>query len=179
VQGVALVVTGATLGASASFLIARHGARRAVARRLAREPRLAAIDRAVATDGRRIVFLLRLSPVFPFALLNYALGATQIAFRDFLIATIGILPGTTLYVYAGKVAGDVALAASGAAPARGVAYYAVLAAGLLATAAVTLLVTRTARRALASRDAGRDADDAGPAPLPRPAPAAPPSPAPG
>lgn len=180
VKGVALVAAGATLGASASFLLARHAVRRHVARRLAREPRLAAIDRAVAGDGRRIVTLLRLSPVFPFALLNYALGATQLAFGDFLIAMVGILPGTTLYVYAGKAAGDVALAASGAAPARDVAYYAVLAAGLLATAAVTVLVTRTARRALASREAGRATGDPTTAATPpSDAPAALPSLAPG
>jgi uncharacterized membrane protein YdjX (TVP38/TMEM64 family) len=153
VQGVALVAAGATLGAAASFLLARHGARAFVERRLARDPRLAAIDRAVASDGRRIVFLLRLSPVFPFGLLNYALGVTRLAFADFLVAMVGILPGTTLYVYAGKAAGDVALAASGAAPERGPAAWALLAAGLVATAAVAFLVTRAARRALADTTA--------------------------
>jgi uncharacterized membrane protein YdjX (TVP38/TMEM64 family) len=179
-QGVALVAAGATLGASASFLIARHVARRHVTQRLARDPRLAAVDRAVATDGRRIVTLLRLSPAFPFALLNYVLGVTQIAFRDFLVAMFGILPGTTLYVYAGKAAGDVALAASGAAPARGAAYYAVLASGFVATAAVTVLVTRAARRALASTDAGPPAGrgPAAPGAAPADAPGTAPSPVP-
>jgi hypothetical protein len=59
-----------------------------------------------------------------------------------------MLPGTLLYVYSGKVAGDVAAAAGGAAVERGAGYYAVIVVGLVATAVVTLFVTRIARRAL-------------------------------
>jgi uncharacterized membrane protein YdjX (TVP38/TMEM64 family) len=148
VKGVAFVFIGATLGASAAFLVARYGARRAIERRLAGNAKFAAIDRAIANEGRKIAVLLRLSPVFPFNLLNYGLGLTQIRLLDFLIAMIGVLPGTILYVYSGKLVGDVAAVASGAAPARGLGYYLVLALGLLATIAVTTVVTRTARRAL-------------------------------
>ena len=93
--------------------------------------------------------LLRLSPAFPFNLLNYALGLTQVRLSDYLVAMGGIVPGTLLYVYAGKVLGDVAALAGGAAPPRGPGYYAVLGLGLAATVAVTTVVTRTARRALA------------------------------
>lgn len=161
--GAAWVFLGATLGASGAFLIARYVARGIVERRVAREPRFAAIDRAIAADGRRIVFLLRLSPVFPFALLNYLLGLTRVRFPDYLVASVGMLPGTVLYVAAGKVAGDVAAAAGGAAPTHGTGYYAVVGLGLVATIAVTLLVTRTARRALhASGAAPRDAAEARP-----------------
>ena len=67
-----------------------------------------------ARRGRKIVFLLRLSPVFPFTLLNYALGLTRVRFADYLIASFGMLPGTLLYVYYGKLAGDVAALAGGA-----------------------------------------------------------------
>jgi uncharacterized membrane protein YdjX (TVP38/TMEM64 family) len=123
-------------------------ARGAVERKLEGNPRFAAIDRAIARQGRRIVLLLRLSPIFPFNLLNYALGLTQVRFVDYVIAMVGILPGTVLYVYTGKLAGDVAALAGGAAPPRGPGYYAVLGLGLLATVAVTAIITRTARRAL-------------------------------
>ena len=147
--GVAYVLAGAVLGATAAFLIARYLARGAVERRLARHPRFSAIDYAIGREGRKIVTLLRLSPVFPFNLLNYALGLTQVRLSDYLLAMIGIVPGTLVYVYAGKVLGDVAALASGAAPPRGLGYYVVLGLGLAATIAVTAVVTRTARRALA------------------------------
>jgi uncharacterized membrane protein YdjX (TVP38/TMEM64 family) len=115
---------------------------------VARDPRFAAIDRAIGRQGRKIVTLLRLSPVFPFNLLNYGLGLTQVRFADYLIASIGMLPGTILYVYSGKIAGDVAALAGGAAPARGPIYWVVLGMGLAATLIVTTIVARTARRAL-------------------------------
>jgi uncharacterized membrane protein YdjX (TVP38/TMEM64 family) len=147
-RGVAYVFVAATLGAAGAFLVARHVARAAVERWIASNPRFAAVDRAVAAEGRRIVFLLRLSPVFPFTFLNYALGLTRVRFADYLVASPGMLPGTLLYVYYGKLAGDVAALAGGAAPAKGAGYWAVLALGLAATVAATTVVTRAARRAL-------------------------------
>jgi len=147
-QGVVYVFIAAVLGSSAAFLVSRYVARQAIERRLANNPRFAAIDRAVGAQGRRIVFLLRLSPVFPFNLLNYGLGLTQVRFADYVVASVGMLPGTLLYVYYGKLAGDVAALAGGAAPEKGPGYYAVLLLGLVATIVVTTLVTRTARRAL-------------------------------
>jgi uncharacterized membrane protein YdjX (TVP38/TMEM64 family) len=159
VQGTVLVLAGATLGASAAFLVSRYLARDAVERRLAGNARFAAIDRAVGEQGRKIVLLLRLSPVFPFNLLNYALGLTRVRFADFVAASVGMLPGTLLYVYYGKVAGDVARLAGGAGVPRGPGYYAVLGLGLAATVLVTTIVTRTARRALEEATGGdRDAD---------------------
>jgi uncharacterized membrane protein YdjX (TVP38/TMEM64 family) len=159
--GVLWVFLGATVGASAAFLIGRYLARGAVERRAAGDPRFQALDRAIAADGRRIVFLLRLSPAVPFALLNYLLGLTRVRFADFLVASIGMLPGTTLYVYYGKVAGDVAAAAGGQATPRGAGYYAVLALGLAATLAVTVLIGRLARRALAGAGAAPAGAEAG------------------
>lgn len=152
VRGVLYVFAGATLGAAAAFLVSRYLARGAVERRLAGNQRFAALDRAVGEKGFRIVFLLRLSPLFPFNVSNYALGLTRVRFRDFVLASAGMLPGTVLYVYYGKLAGDVAAAAGGAAPARGTGYYAVLALGLVATVAVSAVLARLARRAL--REAG-------------------------
>ncbi|HYC32150.1 MAG TPA: TVP38/TMEM64 family protein [Gemmatimonadales bacterium] len=157
-RGALVVLLGATLGASAAFLVARYVARGPVERRLAGDPRLAAIDRAVGERGRRIVFLLRLSPVFPFNLLNYALGLTRVRFVDFLVASAGMLPGIVLYVYYGKVVGDVTRLAGGAPMGRGAGYWTVLAVGLVATIAVTAMVTRIARRALDEATGGDRGD---------------------
>jgi len=148
VEGTAIVFVAATLGAAAAFVTARHLARSAVEKRIAGNEKFAAIDRAVARRGRYITFLLRLSPVFPFNLLNYALGLTQVGFWDYVVASIGMLPGTLLYVYAGAVAGEVAAIAGGVAPAKGAGYYTFWVIGLGATILVTAVVTRTARQAL-------------------------------
>ena len=94
------------------------------------------------------MYRLTPSPILPFCVLNYALGLTEIRFRDYLVASIGMLPGTVATVYYGKLAGDVAALAGGAAVPKGPGYYAVLVLGLVATVVVTTLVTRTARRAL-------------------------------
>ena len=147
-KGVALVFAGATLGSAAAFLLARYVARGAVEQRLQGDARFAALDRAIGAKGRRIVFLLRLSPVFPFVLLNYALGLTRVTLADYLIGGVGMLPGTMLYVYYGRLAGDVVALAAGSHAPRGAGYYAVLLVGLVATIGVTALVTRMARSAL-------------------------------
>jgi uncharacterized membrane protein YdjX (TVP38/TMEM64 family) len=146
--GVLYVFIAATIGSAAAFVVARYLARNAIERRLASNAKFAAIDRAVGAQGRKIVFLLRLSPVFPFNLLNYGLGLTRVRFADYVLASVGMLPGTVLYVYYGKLAGDVAALAGGTASEKGAGYYAVLILGLAATIAVTTVVTRTARRAL-------------------------------
>jgi uncharacterized membrane protein YdjX (TVP38/TMEM64 family) len=160
VEGVIYVFIAGSLGASAAFLIARYVAREPIERRLRNNPRFRVIDRAIGRQGRKLVFLMRLSPAFPFNLLNYALGLTNVRFVDYLVASVGMIPATILYVYYGKLAGDVAVAASGAAQERGIGYYAVLVLGLLATIAVTTIVTRTARRALAE-EVGEVPADAG------------------
>jgi len=148
-RGVACVFAGALLGSTAAFLVSRHLARRAIEKRVARDPRFAAIDQAIARDGLKIVFLLRLSPVFPFNLLNYALGLTRVSLRDYLLASVGMIPGTVLYVYYGTAIGSVAQLAAGAPAPGGSGRAALLVVGLLATIAVTIVVTRIARAALA------------------------------
>lgn len=153
IRGTALVLVGATLGAAAAFLVARYVARGYVERRIG-TGRLAAVDRALARKGFRLVLLLRLTPVVPYSLLNYSLGLTQVRFRDFLLASAGMLPGTVLYVYYGKVIGDVAALAGGAAVPHDQAYWLFIAVGLAATIAVSVLVTRTARRALQEESEG-------------------------
>jgi uncharacterized membrane protein YdjX (TVP38/TMEM64 family) len=158
-RGVPIVFTGATLGACAAFLLARHVARPAVERRLAGDPRYSRIDAAVGREGARIVLLLRLSPVVPFNLLNYALGITRVRFRDFAVASVGMLPGTLLYVVSGRALGELTVIAAGASPARGPASIAVLVLGLAATLAVVVVLTRLARTAL-REEVGIAPDDA-------------------
>jgi uncharacterized membrane protein YdjX (TVP38/TMEM64 family) len=150
-KGTLFAFLGASIGSIAAFLVSRHAARQSIEQRIQGDERFAAIDRAVENEGLKITFLLRLSPIFPFNLLNYALGLTRVRLADYVLASFGMLPGTLLYVYSGKVAGDVATAAGGAAVSRGTGYYAFLALGFAATLAVTIAVTRIARRAL--RDA--------------------------
>lgn len=147
-QGTAYVFGGAVLGSSAAFLIARYIARPTVEKRVASDPRFAQIDRAVGREGWKIVGLLRLSPLLPYNLLNYALGLTSVSFRDYLIGALGMIPGTLLYVYSGKVAGELVVLAGGGAVQRGTGYYIVLAVGLVATVAATVWVGRIARKAL-------------------------------
>lgn len=147
-KGTLYVFVGAASGSALAFLVSRYVARGAVEKRLEGAPRFAVIDRAVAREGLKIVFLLRLSPVFPYNLLNYALGLTKVRFRDFVAASIGMLPGTFLYVYYGKALGSLAAVAGGAEVERGAGYWLVLGLGLVATLVVTTLVTRIAGRAL-------------------------------
>ena len=105
VHGSIYVSIAATLGATAAFLISRYLARDWVMRKIGAHPAFVAIDQAVADEGWRIVFLTRLSPIFPFFLMNYAYGLTRISLRDYVLATwIGIIPGSTLFVYIGSLA---------------------------------------------------------------------------
>lgn len=149
VRGTAYAYAGAMLGATVAFLVARYGARRRIEASLAAKPRFRAMDRAVGVDGRKIVVLMRLSPVFPFNLLNYALGLTSVSLTDYVVASLAMLPGTLLFVYYGTVAGEVVKASAGKLS-RTPGEWTLLAVGLLATIAVTALVARKARAALKS-----------------------------
>ncbi|HEY2291371.1 MAG TPA: TVP38/TMEM64 family protein [Thermoanaerobaculia bacterium] len=147
VKGTTYTLIGATLGASAAFLVARYVARGAIERRIAGNARFAAIDRAVGREGFKIVALLRLSPIFPFNLLNYSLGLTKVGFLPYFLASIAMLPGTLLYVYYGKAAGSLA-ALAGGAQTKGTGSWVLLGVGLIATIVVTTFVTRLAGKAL-------------------------------
>jgi uncharacterized membrane protein YdjX (TVP38/TMEM64 family) len=145
VWGTVYAWTGATLGAGAAFLIARYCARGWVERKLEGKPRFQELDRSIGRDGGKIVALLRLAPIFPFVLLNYALGLTRVRFVHYLWACLAMVPGTLLYVYYGYV-GRQALA--GAGEGKTVWDWVLLGVGLLAVLAVTVIITRKARRAL-------------------------------
>jgi uncharacterized membrane protein YdjX (TVP38/TMEM64 family) len=148
IRGVIYALIGATLGSTAAFLLGRYAARHLVTKRLATMPRFVAIERAVSAQGRRIVFLLRLSPVVPFNFLNYALGLTTISVWDFIISSIGTVPGAFVYSYCGKVTGEALAFAGQAQVPKDASYYSVLIGGLVATVVATAVVTRIARQAL-------------------------------
>jgi uncharacterized membrane protein YdjX (TVP38/TMEM64 family) len=108
VVGVFIVSPASVLGATFAFLIARYFARNWVESMAAAQPRFAAIQRAVEKNGFKIVLLLRLQPVLPFVLLNYALGLTRLRLRDYVLASwIGMLPGAILYVYIGSALANI------------------------------------------------------------------------
>lgn len=147
-QGSLLVLTGATLGGSVAFLLGRTVLRQWVGRRLKEHPTLSTIDRVVGEDGLRLMFLLRLSPAVPFVFSNYALGATSVRLRDFVIAMLGMLPVIGSY------------AALGYAGARGAGSDDslppwVLAVGIAATVFLGVLLTRITQRALREAETAR------------------------
>ncbi len=143
VTGTLLVSLASTLGATAAFLVGRYLLRERVAGWVARQPKFAAMDRAVAADSWKIVLLTRLSPVIPFAPLNYALGLTRVPWHVYVIGSwLGMLPGTVLYVYLGS------LAHAGGGPGRRPIQWLGYGVGLMATLAVTWVLARLARRAL-------------------------------
>jgi len=149
VYGTPRVVVASNLGALAAFLLGRTALRERVARRLASRPRFSAVDAAVAARGFRVVLLLRLSPIFPFNLLNYALALTRVSTRDYVLASfLGMLPTTVLYVYLGSLVTSVAQLTRGQRPNAGPYGQLLLWAGLAATVLVTVSLTRIARRAL-------------------------------
>ena len=145
--GSMLVSISATLGATAAFLVGRYLARDAIARKIERNDKFAAIDHAVADEGWKIVLLTRLSPVFPFTLLNYVFGLTRVKLSHYVLASwIGMIPGTVMYVYLGSL-----VQVGAGHRARTTGEWVLYGVGLLATIAVTIFVTRVARRALASK----------------------------
>ena len=146
--GAIYVLVGATLGAIAAFLIGRYLARDWVAKKIGTNDKFSVIDRAVGKEGLKIVFLTRLSPIFPFNLLNYALGLTRVSLKDYIIGSVGMIPGTIVYVYIGSLAGNLALIGTGASPTNPTLQWAMRIVGFLATIAVTVYATRIAKQAL-------------------------------
>lgn len=149
VQGSFYVFMGASLGAVLAFLVGRYLARNWVAQKIEKAPKFKAIDEAVGREGFKIVLLTRLSPVFPFNLLNYAFGITGVSLRDYMLGCVGMLPGTVLYVYLGSLAGNLATLGTETPSANPLLQWAVRGIGFAATLAVTLYITKIARKALA------------------------------
>lgn len=148
VWGTVTVSIASTLGASAAFWVGRTVARGWVEQKVAGSDRFAAIDEAVGKQGLKIVFLTRLSPIFPFNLQNYAYGLTKVAFWKYVLASwIGMLPGTLMYVYLGDATGKVVNVKLDDLGRDGVGQMAFWM-GLAAAIVVAVLVARIARNAL-------------------------------
>jgi uncharacterized membrane protein YdjX (TVP38/TMEM64 family) len=148
VMGTITVSLASTLGALAAFLLGRTLLRPWIQRKMAHRPKFQALDEAVKQQGFKIVFLVRLSPAFPFNLVNYGFGLTQVSSRDFVLASwIGMLPATVMYNYVGSTLKSLADLVSGKID-SGTAQKALFGIGLVATVVATLFVTRLARKAL-------------------------------
>lgn len=145
-RGSLLVFVGASLGASAVYALATPLARTRWMQRMTGDQRVAAVRHAVAGGGVRIMLLLRLSPLIPYSVLNYALALSGVRYADFVVAFLGMIPAIVLYTYYGKIVGDVAALAAGVSPPRGAEYYVLLAGGLVTTIVSTTMITRAARR---------------------------------
>lgn len=155
--GFVIVSFASVAGASCAFLVGRFFVRGWVEDKLVNMPRFNALDRAVGEKGWLIVLLTRLSPAFPFNLLNYALGITQVRFTHYVLASwLGMIPGTVLYVYFGSVALNIAELFSGNLPESDASVW-LFYGGLTATLVLTVVVTRFATRAL-NAELSRDAD---------------------
>jgi uncharacterized membrane protein YdjX (TVP38/TMEM64 family) len=146
--GSALVFVGASLGALLVFLLGRTWLRGWARRRLEAAPKLRAVEQAVSREGLRLVLLTRLSPAFPFSLLNLAYGLSDVSWRDYTLGLIGILPGTILFCGLGALAGDVARFSTVLSGEADPLTWAVRLLGLAATLGVVGLVNRVAREAL-------------------------------
>ncbi|BAU05886.1 TVP38/TMEM64 family protein [Fischerella sp. NIES-3754] len=151
VWGSVYVAIAATLGATWAFLIGRYLCRDVVCRMIQGNAKFKAIDKAVAQEGFKIVLLTRLSPVLPFNLLNYAFGVTQVSLRDYILGSLGMIPGTVMYVYLGSLVGDLAMLGKpdrSSSPETQIIQWVIRGVGLMATVAVTIYLARLAKKAL-------------------------------
>lgn len=156
VWGSVYVFVAATLGATFAFLIGRYFARNWVSEKINKNVTFRAIDEAVAIDGFKIVLLTRLSPIFPFNMLNYVFGVTRVALKDYVLGSIGMIPATIMYVYLGSLLGDIALLEMQPAniisnPQAQIVRWGIKVLGLVATLAVTIQVSRLANKILVSK----------------------------
>lgn len=148
IGGLLVASPASVLAATAAFLLGRTAARGWVQRTIAGAPRTRALSRAIGKDSFRLILLLRLSPVVPFNVLNYALGVSEASLSRYVVASfIGMLPGTWLYVYLGSLA-TTAAELTDASRGGGAGRLALTVAGLVATVLAVVLVTRSARHAL-------------------------------
>lgn len=146
--GSLIVFVGACLGAEAAFLLGRTWLRDWARRRLSTLPKLQAVEQAVSREGLKLVLLTRLSPAFPFSLLNFAYGLSEVSWRDYSIGLIAILPGTVLFCSLGALAGDVARFGEVLSGQADAGTWALRIVGLLATVASVWVAGRAAQRAL-------------------------------
>jgi uncharacterized membrane protein YdjX (TVP38/TMEM64 family) len=140
VVGSIIVLIGATLGATAAFLLARTFLRHRVEAMASRAPRFREIDRAIAREGTKVMWLVRLSGFPPFTWVNYAFGLTGVGLVPYLVTTFfGIIPGVLAFTWAG---------AAGAAALTGTGNRILLIVTATGAILVSVLIARIATRAL-------------------------------
>ncbi len=150
--GFLIVLLGNSVGAAASFSLSHWLGRRYLNQRLSRSPMLQVLERAVARDAWKLIFLSQLHPLFPTSLLNYLFGLTRIRFGPYMLWTaLGRAPGLFLYTYLGTL-GQLGLnLARGKSHPRLVEYW-TWGGAFAITALLFILLTRTALKALQESD---------------------------
>ena len=103
---------GASLGAAVTMLLGRFVLKDWVSKKAEKYPTLGAINLAIKSEGLKLIFLLRLCPLIPFNLLNYMMGITPISVLHYNIGSIGMIPGTMVYVFIGTTISDIATMAT-------------------------------------------------------------------
>jgi uncharacterized membrane protein YdjX (TVP38/TMEM64 family) len=148
-KGATLSLIGTGLGSLGAFLIGRYLAHDFVEKRFASNKEFSRLAHAAQKKGWKIVSLARLSPIFPFAIGNYAFGITRIPALHYLGASmLGTIPSTTVYTYIGTLVGSVA-ALSVEGRARTWQEWVFLAGGLVATLVLSYYLRRFAQKSLA------------------------------
>lgn len=105
--GLPIVLFSAMIGSSLAFFISRHFVKNRVDEYMARRPQTQALKKAIENEGWKFMLLMRVSPFLPFNLNNYFLGTVQVGFPTYFWVTIlGLLPGTTIYVFLGTLGRD-------------------------------------------------------------------------
>jgi uncharacterized membrane protein YdjX (TVP38/TMEM64 family) len=147
--GVVFALPADTFAMCLVFVVARRVLARFVKPSAIASARVAAVRRAVATDGRKITMLLRMTPLLPQNVLTYVLATTELRLRDLVLATAcGLLPHTVFYVYAGSLVDDVAALLAGDTPDVGPLRWFLLGGGLVVGAVALFVIARIARGAL-------------------------------
>ncbi|WP_353930053.1 TVP38/TMEM64 family protein [Okeanomitos corallinicola TIOX110] len=149
--GSVYVLIAAMIGAILAFVMGRYISKDWICQQLEKHPKFKAIDHAVTQEGWKIVLLTRLSPLFPFNLLNYAFGVTNVSIFDYILGSFGIIPGTVMYVYIGSITTNLTLISTNTQPTSleiKIWQYILQAVGLIATIYVSFYITKIAQKAL-------------------------------
>ena len=104
--GSVIVFISAFIGASISFFISKRIFSQKVSDMINKYPRLSILEKIIQKGGLKLIILTRLSPLFPFSILNYFYGLNKITYKDFSISLICIIPGTFLYCSVGSLLND-------------------------------------------------------------------------
>ncbi len=142
------VFLGASLGAILTFLLGRTFLHRWFQKRLSSFPKLELVERSITNEGVKFVILTRLSPLFPFAILNIAYSFSNISFRDFLIGLLAIFPGTFLYCSLGSLASNIYRFDEILKGEDQLYSFTLTGIGFFATLLLVLMISRIARRSL-------------------------------